>query len=453
MASLFRPVIVRWLDAAGRRVAAGTPGARKVRTRSRKWYGKGIPGQVRPVPLATDRTAAQRMLAEMVRDFERGAAGIVPVEVRERTLAEWIDLYRDEVLADGSTVKHARRKHTHLSRMCAGLGWTHPRDLAAGPLKLWLAELIGAGFAPQTRNHYLSAMREFCWWLIRRDALAKNPFREIKLLNVEADQRHARRSLTVEELGRLLEVARTSDRTVYRLDGEARYHLYLLACSSGFRAGELHSLTPAHFRLQGDQPALILPARTDKAGRPVTQPLPPDVAAAFRLYLESRPRVKQVWPGSWTANAAFMLRHDLRAADIEPVVDSPETGPLHCDFHALRHTYVSLLEAAGISLKQAMELARHRNPALTLKRYGRVRLEELADAVRTLPVPGVAPTVAGENLHPLERLLCLLAVVLGLDLVAPVVAPGEAPARGELSIREQRRREREGVASHRRRAG
>lgn len=64
-----------------------------------------------------------------------------------------------------------------------------------------------------------------------------------------------------------------------------------------------------------------------------------------------------------------------------------------------------VLEAAGVSLRQAMELARHSDPRLTLARYGRPRLEELGQAVDRL---------GGGELTAGERLLCwLLAVAMG----------------------------------------
>src|SRR5262249_59333358 len=55
------------------------------------------------------------------------------------------------------------------------------------------------------------------------------------------------------------------------------------------------------------------------------------------------------------------------------------------DFHALRHSYVALLEQGGVSLKQAMQLARHSDPKLTMARYGRAQLHDLGEAVRRLP--------------------------------------------------------------------
>src|SRR5437588_7485013 len=100
--------------------------------------------------------------------------------------------------------------------------------------------------------------------------------------------------------------------------------------------------------------------------------------------LADRPAGQPVWPGSWHERGADMLRDDLEAAGIPYVVEGPD-GPLHADFHALRHSYVALLDRAGLTLKQAMQLARHSDPKLTMAVYGRAALHDLGPAVDRLP--------------------------------------------------------------------
>jgi hypothetical protein len=121
-----------------------------------------------------------------------------------------------------------------------------------------------------------------------------------------------------------------------------------------------------------------------KNGRLAVQPLPPDLAQALRSYVAGRPASRPVWPGTRYEKGAAMLRRDLAAAGIPYATDGPE-GPLYLDFHALRHGYVALLDKAGASLKEAMQLARHTDPKLTMARYGRAQLHDLAAAVERLP--------------------------------------------------------------------
>ena len=65
------------------------------------------------------------------------------------------------------------------------------------------------------------------------------------------------------------------------------------------------------------------------------------------------------------------------------IVEEPD-GPEHADFHALRHSYLTLGRRAGIDLRILQVLAGHSTPVLTA-RYSHVRLNGLAGAVDRLP--------------------------------------------------------------------
>ena len=60
-----------------------------------------------------------------------------------------------------------------------------------------------------------------------------------------------------------------------------------------------------------------------------------------------------------------------------------------CDFHALRHTFISNLARGGVHPKLAQQLARHSTITLTMDRYTHTVRGELADALAVLP-EGVA---------------------------------------------------------------
>src|SRR5437870_13840359 len=79
-----------------------------------------------------------------------------------------------------------------------------------------------------------------------------------------------------------------------------------------------------------------------------------------------------------------MLRIDLDAPGISYVAEGPD-GPRYADFHALRHSFIALLDKSGATLKEAMQLARHSDPKLTMAVYGRAQLHDLAGALERLP--------------------------------------------------------------------
>jgi integrase len=241
------------------------------------------------------------------------------------------------------------------------------------------------GLGHGTAGYYAREVKAFTRWLARRRRIAEDPLADLQGATPEhSDHRHDRRTPTDAELRALIIAAQVSPHIFRGLDGRDRAMLYATAAATGFRVEELASLKPEAFGLDGDMPCVTLRGEVAKNGRLAVQPLPPDLAAALRAYLAARPAGRPVWPGTWPEKGADMLRRDLAAAGILYAIDGPE-GPLYLDFHALRHGYVALLDRAGASLKEAMQLARHSDPKLTMARYGRAQLHNLAAAVGRLP--------------------------------------------------------------------
>ena len=72
------------------------------------------------------------------------------------------------------------------------------------------------------------------------------------------------------------------------------------------------------------------------------------MAAELRAYLAGKPEGEPVWPGTWWTRAADMIRIDLEAAGLPYAVEGRD-GPLYADLHALRHSFVALLDRSGAS--------------------------------------------------------------------------------------------------------
>jgi integrase len=221
--------------------------------------------------------------------------------------------------------------------------------------------------------------------MVRAKRIGSNPLDTLSLLNVQTDVRSGRRELTADELRRLLDATRASGRMYRGLTGEDRFHLYLTAATTGFRANALANLTPAEFDLSADPPTVTLAARFNKSRKPKVQPIPADAAARLSEYLRGRRKGECVWGGTWARDhrGAEMLRGDLDAAGIAYAVDGP-SGPEYADFHSLRHSYLTLGGRSGIDLRTLQELAGHSKPELTA-RYSHRRLYDLADAMERFP--------------------------------------------------------------------
>jgi integrase len=240
------------------------------------------------------------------------------------------------------------------------------------------------GLSIRTSNAHLSAMKQFCNWLVKDRRAAESPVAYLKGGNAKEDRRHDRRILDETELRSLILAANQSEVVFRYIAGVDRGMLYVVACASGYRVSELAALTPQEFHLDGDSPEIVLGGAFTKNGKPAIQPLPTDLVESLREYLAGRAPEAPVWPGTWFTRAADMIRIDLDVCGIPYIIQGPE-GPLFTDFHCLRHSYVALLDKAGVTLKEAMQLARHSDPKLTAAIYGRARLQDLAGAVDRLP--------------------------------------------------------------------
>jgi hypothetical protein len=190
--------------------------------------------------------------------------------------------------------------------------------------------------------------------------------------------------------------------------------VYRLALGTGLRAKELRSLTPASFRLDGDEPTVSVSAAHTKRQREDTQPIRGDLAELLHPWLAGRPSDEELFAKLPQATAR-MLRSDLKAAramwiseaktdqdrrerEKSDFLEYRNKGGEVFDFHSTRHTYISAVVVGGASVKTCQELARHSTPTLTIGRYAHTRIHDLRGALDSLPdltpSPETKPQVA-----------------------------------------------------------
>jgi len=481
MASLFKQTITRPLPAGaelftrnGKRFArwtvrgktrtakvTGTGDGLRIQLESGTWYARiRMAATDAVVDVATgcrDKTAAASRMAELVAEQERIRAGVV-TQREANTAKHGHRLYTDTVTAfiDSMTargcVKSTRRDWRYYLESAGrdGLGWRTLRDMDRAELERYLSmravtpkdkdkpeSVMGA----RVHNAHVTAFVAFGAWCARQGYVKVNPFAGTAKRDERADRRHIRRALTVDELARLLDAARTrpmrdalkgnagggckggkkgkmnkevaepKDKTkdALRWLGETRAMAYWTAAATGLRWNELRSITLGAVRLDAEPPHLILEAKNEKARRGAQIAIQADLAAALRLYLaERRSRLVGACSGS--------IVEFPGALDTVPLFDVPKnmcrTFDADCamakvpkrdsagrvvDVHALRHTFGTMLARAGVSLQVAQRAMRHSTPALTANVYTHLGLLDTSAAVNALPSIKAAHSEAAEK--------------------------------------------------------
>ncbi len=364
------------------------PETKAVLWRSRKWYIKyrDADGRIRNIPGFKDRNSTLAEAARIQRRVERERAGLADPAENEvrRPLAEHLDEFGRSLAAKDDTSKHVGMTLQRAGAVISGCGFKRVTDISSSRVQDWLKDQRESkGLSVASSNGYLRAVKGFTRWLVKERRLHDNPLAYLSCLNAKVDRRHVRRVLSHEEFAKLYEAALRGE--PYRgISGPDRARLLLTAVNTGFRVGELASLTPRSFSFDGDPPTVTVEASYSKHRRDDTVEMRPDVAAALRSWIAGRSPLSPLWPGTWSERAAVMLRIDLAAAGI-PYRD--EAGQV-LDFYALRHSGITWFCKKG-SPKAIQTFARHHSAAFTLDNYAHISRVDMEEGLAAMPpVPG-----------------------------------------------------------------
>ncbi len=386
---------------------------------SKKWWGqyRDAGGTLRRKPLSTNQSLAKRMLAELVEQVELEKAGLVSPAEKEikKPIQGHIDAFEKHQLAKENSEQYTEeivRKVRMIADFCQ---WKTPSQIRESDVEAFLLDLRQRhGRSIQTSNNYLRAVKNFTRWMTRNKRLLSNPLDELSMLNTRTDRRHDRRPLGDEEFTRLIYVAETGPPAVGLL-GRDRAMLYILAAWTGFRRGELGSLTLRSFKLDAGTPTVTVEASYSKHRRQDVQVLHPDIVLKLKDWLVRRaPKTENeiLFPVSKKTCGVDRKTSDMIKRDLDSArrfwiaeTDDPEErrrreeseflvyenkAGLFADFHGLRHTFISNLGKAGVAPKTAQILARHSDLSLTMNIYTHVDQQEQAAAINSLPrVPGL----------------------------------------------------------------
>ena len=387
----------------------------KTKVPSKNWWGRyrDAKGTDRRLALSTDKKIAQLMLNELVIQVEREKSGLadsIEIEMK-KPITVHLDAYHQHLVAKNNTPRHIREVIRRINRILENRQIKTAMQLKTVEIEAFINDLRTDYYVSlQTCNHYMRSMKSFARWMLLNERLYRNPLDSLTILNTRTDRRHDRRPLAMDEFIRMYEAAKTGP-PVEGISGYDRAMLYLLAAWTGYRKGELGSLTLRHFvGLDTDTPMIIVRAGYSKRRRDDSMVLHLDVADRFKKWLEIRQPASDdeiLFPISEAScgverKTSDMMAFDLMAARqiwIAETDDEAEKKKRHAsdflkyqgtdgkfaDFHALRHTFITNLSYANIAPKTAQMLARHSDIKLTMQIYTHINAQEQADAIKSLP--------------------------------------------------------------------
>ena len=350
-----------------------------LRKRNEFWYirYRDETGKQTERKASRDKSVAKSMaksLEDKVSGIKLGTLDPRAADARDAErlpITEHVNAYVRNLEAKGRCPEHVQGVRKRLAWFLEETMIKRLSQLKPEVADLALATLRAAGRSDQTVKHYATTLKSFSQWLKKNRRTTTDLLDDLD--RPEIITAAERVALPPELTARLIETTRQRPRR-RGMSGEDRSWLYALAAITGLRRGELQSLTPESFSLDGNPPVVSLPGRATKNRKDAVQPLPSHVVPALRSWLASKPVERSLWPPS--ENTALMIRADLKAAGIAP---EP-----YC-FHSLRHTYITAIDRCGGSVKDSMELARHHDPELTFNRYAHTRLADLSKVVDRIP--------------------------------------------------------------------
>ena len=323
------------------------------------------------IPLGVaDKQVAQNRRTDIIAERERERWRMIPArserDAMEMLISKLVAEFTADLGARGRTGHYVDYVSFYLNRLEKECGWASLKDVTPVSFQQWRQthkELLSA----KSLNEYLATACGFLNWLVKAGRLAANPLRSVEKVDGRGKETRARRAYTPEQLAKLRDVS-----------GEW-WPLYLVACLTGLRRGELGQLTWGDLDLESANPVLTVRSAVGKNRKYTCLPVHSDAVAALQSLKPARAAAGDLVFAKGLPRSEVVNAH-LAAAGI-PKVDGLGR---RADFHACRHTFATHLHAAGATQREAMELLRHSDSRLTDKVYADANLLPLAGALGKL---------------------------------------------------------------------
>ena len=358
-----------------------------------------------------DRQAAEQLLRKWEREVEQIRAGILDPKQLESARASSTNLethlasYEQSLIARNVSAVYRSNTLRAVRRLADDLGFGCIKDISRWAVESWLAKVLGEGMSARSRNHYRDAMVIFLNWCKESNLISNHDLNKLPKADVREDPRRQRRSLTEDEINRLLTVTATrpldDTRTIRRgakrgqrsaevrpeviahleAVGRERVLAYKTLLFTGLRLNELRTLTVSQLDLTPGAELLKLEAKNEKNRAGSALPLRSDLAAEFRIWIKERKLSPSDTLFMISGGLCRILDRDLEAAGIPKRDDRGRT----IDVHSLRTTFCTMLSKFGTNPRTAQAAMRHSDIKLTMNTYTDPALLNIREAVERLP--------------------------------------------------------------------
>jgi integrase len=245
-----------------------------LRKRGRVWYYRftDADGVKRERKGCTDKRATEELAHEAESEAAKIKAGLVDpkalriAEANREPIEAHLDAFLASLTQAGRKAKHVNNTRAAINRVLSLAKIRRLPDLTPSAIVPALARLKDQGFAPRTVEAHIIAVKSFSRWAWRDGRAADYALVGLVKPGGPMERRRVRRALTDAELQMLVETTKGAP-PWRRLSGQDRSLLYAIASMTGFRRGELMSLTPESFRLDAKPPTIVCEAGYTKNGR------------------------------------------------------------------------------------------------------------------------------------------------------------------------------------------
>lgn len=258
-------------------------------------------------------------------------------------------------------------------RIIPALGAARLARLSRAEVQVWVDTLGADGLAPNTIRNIVTPLQALYAWAMPRDLAHINPCTGLRLPSGEQARD---RVATPLEAAMLIAALPANDQAALGL-----------AVYAGLRMGELLAMSWEAIDMDArtlcvscawDESSRQFLAVKSRAGQDRTVPIVDRLATllADHAVLVDHRTTGLLFPGAWDQTrpaSAGGLRNRAAAAWTEA-----ELSPL--GFHEGRHTFASLMIAAGVNVKALSTYMGHANIKITLDRYGHLMPGNEAEA-------------------------------------------------------------------------